>query len=93
VSATPGKMTPAKAAKAWVEAKRALKPLEAQLDAATKVLKAHFEATGQSAYRGVACSVTPTTSLDTAAVRAHLGADVARFERAGRRVTLTLLKP
>lgn len=72
-------MTVAEAARTFEEHKAAYDELRAKMDAATDVLKAYFRRTKRSRRGRVGFSRTPYQRLDTKAVRAHLGEDVAGF--------------
>ncbi len=91
--AKPKPMTPAKAAKVWVETKRQLDELEPELKAAAEVLKSHFRATDKQTYRGVRYACSSFRSVDQSALVHRVGADVVDACKVLRtRETLSLAK-
>ena len=64
-----------------------------ELDEAADVLKDHFRTTGRGAYKGrIGFSVQVRQQLDTAAVKAHLGKDLPKYQKPVRYETLSLLR-
>jgi hypothetical protein len=83
----------AEAADQWEEAKREIRRLEPQLQAAAEVLKEYFRKNGKNNYKGrIGYGVGTRRTLDSKAVRLELGDRVAEFEKQVTVETLSLLK-
>lgn len=66
-------MTPAQAAKQWLEVDAEARRLSKLRDEAADVLKAHFRESDKTSYRGVRYSATTITRFDQAKARELLG--------------------
>jgi hypothetical protein len=84
-------VTPKEAAEVWKRVKRQLDKLSPQLETAADVLKGHFRKTNYREFQGVGYAKSTYSSLDTKAVKAHLGKDLDKFLVSRSRETLSLV--
>lgn len=84
-------MNLAKAADTLVDVRAQLAALRVLEEAAADKLKEHFRKTGRAEYRRIRYAKSSSLQLDTKAVKAHLGKDLAKFQRPVDRETLSII--
>lgn len=76
------KLTLAQAAGQWLEARADEAAAKARKDQAADILKAHFDKTGRTSYKGIiGLTVQEAQVLDTEKLTAHHGDSISRFKR------------
>jgi 3-oxoacyl-ACP reductase-like protein len=83
MTVTKKKLTVAEAAEQWERCKRQQDEIKPQIEEAAAVLKAHFEKTGRTNYKGKIALVTNAGKLvlDQAKVREFLGKRLGEFQK------------
>ena len=82
-------MTPAAAAKQWLEVDETYREAKRKRDEAEKVLKPHFREKGLTRYRGIAYSSSTFTAFDVPTARQLLGSKASQAEVTRTRETLS----
>lgn len=82
-------MTPASAAKQFIEADAAYKAANAAREEAKSVLLEHFKKTGTATYKGVQYAVSSFTAIDNQLVRDVLGKRLVDVQVTRTRETLS----
>lgn len=85
-------MTLVEAERTLVETRQQIAALKVQEDAAAKKLKAYFRQSTRTKYGRVTYSKTAYDQLDTPAVKAFLGKQLAKFLKTVSRETLSITR-